>query len=151
IAPIAYHFLKQCGEGMGKDIRGFESEAMGRLMEYDWPGNVRQLKNVIERAVILCDGGNISPRDLPVLEEGDTPRDYVPSTNEELKQIKKEIRQKAVREVEKRFILNALMENGWNVTRAARNVGLQRPNFQNLMRKYGIQLPTGPRPPGDKA
>jgi transcriptional regulator of acetoin/glycerol metabolism len=66
--------------------------------------------------------------------------DNVPSTNEELKQIRKEIRQKAVRKVEKNFILKALENNQWNVTQAAQNVGLQRSNFHNLMKKYGITL-----------
>jgi len=65
----------------------------------------------------------------------------VPSTNEELKRIKKEIRQKAVSTVEKNFVLNALMQSNWTVTRAAKKVGLQRTNFQNLMKKHGITLP----------
>ena len=64
----------------------------------------------------------------------------IPSTNEELKLLKKEIRQKAVRKVEKNFILNALVKNDWNVTRAAQQVGLQRSNFHSLMKKYGIKL-----------
>ena len=64
----------------------------------------------------------------------------IPSTNAELKRIKKEIRRKAVRKVEKNFILNALVKNGWNVTQAAESTGLQRSNFHNLMKKYGITL-----------
>ncbi len=64
----------------------------------------------------------------------------IPSTNEELKQIKKEIRQKAVRKVEKNFILNALVKNNWNVTLAAQSVGLQRSNFHNLMKKHEITI-----------
>ncbi len=70
----------------------------------------------------------------------------IPSTNEELKRIKKEIRQKAVRKVEKNFILKALENNQWNVTKAAQSVGLQRSNFHNLMKKYGITLRRN-RPP----
>ena len=62
----------------------------------------------------------------------------IPSTNEELKRIKKEIRQKAVGKVEKNFILRALEKNKWNVTQAAQSVGLQRSNFHNLMKKYSI-------------
>ena len=56
------------------------------------------------------------------------------------RRIKKEIRQKAVSEVEKNFVLNALALNNWNVTQAARKVGLQRTNFHNLMKKHGIKL-----------
>ena len=67
----------------------------------------------------------------------------VPQTNEELKRVKQEVRQAAVAQIEKKFILNALVRNQWNVTQAAKMVGLQRTNFQNMMRKYGIQRPTG--------
>ena len=67
--------------------------------------------------------------------------DHVPETNEALKRIKKEIRQKAVMKVEKNFLVNALVKNDWNITRAARKVGLQRTNFQILMKKHNIKLP----------
>ena len=59
----------------------------------------------------------------------------------EAKKLKKEIRQKAVNKVERSFVLNALMQNDWNVTRAAEKVGLQRTNFQNLMKKHSITRP----------
>jgi len=143
LLPIAYHFLNQFSENMEKQIAGFDSEAVNRLTEYDWPGNVRQLRNTIERAVILCEQDQISLSDLPLLGDmGDIEQlpENIPSTNEELKCIKKEIRQKAVRKVEKNFIMNALVKNNWNVTQAAKSVGLQRSNFHNLMKKYGITL-----------
>jgi len=65
----------------------------------------------------------------------------IPATNKELKKIKKEIRGKAIQKVEKNFILNALARNNWNVTQASRETGLQRTNFQTLMKKYGIKRP----------
>jgi DNA-binding NtrC family response regulator len=151
ILPIAYHFLRQFTEATGKAIKGLSTEASARLTSYDWPGNVRQLKNAIERAVILCEGKEITLKELPPLDDRGGLVVQVPETNEELKRIKKEIREKAVREVEKNFIIHALMENDWNVTRAARKVGLQRPNFQNLMKKHGISLPTRPLPSRKKA
>ena len=123
--------------------RGFDNEAVARLTEYDWPGNVRQLRNTIERATILCEGDQISLKDLPMpgnFSDIEQLLENIPSTNEELKRIKKEIRQKAVSKVEKNFILKALEINKWNVTRAAQSVGLQRSNFHNLMKKYGITL-----------
>ena len=144
ILPIAYHFLKQFSEITGKDIRGLSIDASARLTAYDWPGNARQLKNVIERAVILCEGNEITPKELPALEDMGGLVVHVPESNEELKRVKKEIREKAVREVEKNFIIQALMQNDWNVTRAAKKVGLQRPNFQNLMKKHAISLPARP-------
>ncbi|MCK4789398.1 MAG: sigma-54-dependent Fis family transcriptional regulator [Desulfobacteraceae bacterium] len=141
ILPIAYHFMKQFSRSLGKNIAGFENDAVNRLTKYDWPGNVRQLRNVIERAVILCEKEQISLKELPFLDDIEQLIEHIPSTNEELKRIKKEIRQKAVSTVEKNFVLNALMQNNWIVTRAAKKVGLQRTNFQNLMKKYGIKLP----------
>ena len=143
ILPIAYHFLNQFSAKMGKPITGFDKEAVSRIVEYDWPGNVRQLRNTIERAAILCETDQISLKDLPLLGEMDDMEqllENIPATNEELKLVKKEIRQKAVRKVEKKFILNALVNNNWNVTQAAQSVGLQRSNFHNLMKKYGITI-----------
>ena len=144
ILPIAYHFLRQFSGTTGKDIKGFSKEASVRLTTYDWPGNVRQLKNVVERAVILCEGNEITPRELPALDDLGGLVVQVPEDNEALKRAKKEIRENAVREVERNFIIQALMQNDWNVTRAAKKVGLQRPNFQNLMKKHGISLPARP-------
>jgi DNA-binding NtrC family response regulator len=145
ILPIAYYFLRQFCEKMGKNIREFNEAAATRLIEYQWPGNVRQLKNVIERAVILCETNQISLTDLPLfgeISEIDKMIETVPQTNEELKILKKEIRQKAVNKVEKNFILNALAQNDWNVTQAALKTGLLRTNFQALMKKHKISRPT---------
>ncbi|MGB5745599.1 MAG: helix-turn-helix domain-containing protein, partial [Desulfobacterales bacterium] len=122
--------------------------ALGMLMAYAWPGNVRELRNVIERAVILCEGDQITLKDLPIggdVADIEQLIDHIPSTNDELKRIKKEIRQKAVAKVEKNFVMNALMKNHWNVTRAAEKVGLQRTNFQSLIKKHHIKIPRHPR------
>ena len=64
-----------------------------------------------------------------------------PRTSEELKQRKKELREKSVEEVERRFVTEALRRNNWNVTRAADDVGMLRPNFQALMRRHHASLP----------
>ncbi len=147
ILPIAYHFLKQFCTNMDKSINGFSDDAVNRLTEYDWPGNVRQLKNVIERAVILCEKDLITHRDLPLLSEItdiEHLMDHIPLNNEELKKIKKEIRQKAVTGIEKKFIVNALIKNNWNITTAAKDVGMQRTNFQGLLKKYKIKRPVKP-------
>ncbi len=144
ILPIAYHFLRQFSESMGKRLTGFDDGAVKRLTEYDWPGNVRQLRNIVERAVIFCEKEQITTKELPLLgivEGIDQVADSIPSTNEELKQLKKEVRKKAVDRIEKKFILNALAKNNWNVTQSAQQVGLQRTNFQSLMKKHGIKLP----------
>ena len=144
ILTIAYHFLGQFCRKMGKTINGFADEAITRLTEYGWPGNVRQLRNVVERAVILCETQSIGIAELPLLGEIDaieTLFDNTPKTNEELKSVKAAVRQKAVSRVEVNFLTHALAANDWNVTRAAKAVGMQRPNFQNMMKKHGISLP----------
>ena len=149
ILPISYHFLHQFCLDFEKKIIGFDDDAVARLTAYDWPGNVRQLRNIIERAVILCEKDKITHRELPLLGEvADIEEliDHVPETNDELKRIKKEIREKAILKVEKNFVTNALMKNDWNVTRAAQNVGLQRTNFQTLMKKHNIKLPRSVKP-----
>lgn len=144
ILPIACFFLKQFNKKMGKNIRKFDEEAVKRLIKYDWPGNVRQLKNVVERGVILCEGNDITLKELPIfgeISEIDEMIQTIPETNADLKLLKKEIRRKAVNKVEKNFILNALAENNWNVTKAAEKTGLQRTNFQTLMKKHKISRP----------
>lgn len=149
ILPISYHFLQHFCLEFEKKIIGFDDETVARLTAYDWPGNVRQLRNIIERAVILCEKDKISPKELSLLGEmADIEKliDHVPETNDELKRVKKEIREKAILKVEKNFVMNALMKNNWNVTRAARKVGLQRTNFQTLMKKHQVTLPRSAKP-----
>jgi DNA-binding NtrC family response regulator len=143
ILPIAHHFLKQYNQHLGKAIAGISTDAAVKLTAYDWPGNVRQLKNIIERAVILCERPTIGPRDLPFADALETV-DTVPATNDALKALKKRIRREAVMTVEKNFLLNALMQADWNISQAARNVGLQRTNFQAMMKKHGIRRPGKP-------
>lgn len=141
IALLAVHFLKKYTEEMGKTIKGFTPEAMERLMRYSWPGNVRELENVIERTVVMIDDEMVKVDHLilPNQQEKEVSENQVPMTSEELKEIKKQAREKAVEEIEKAFILNALERHQWNVTKAAEEVGMLRPNFQALMRKYNLR------------
>lgn len=145
ILPISYHFLHQVGRRLGKNIIGFDENAVQRLTFFDWPGNVRQLRNVIERAVILSESDKITLKELPSLSDSqyfDQLIDAVPGTNEELKRVKKEIRKKATDRIEADFVRAALERCDWNVTRAARETGLQRTNFQAMMKKHGIRRPS---------
>jgi DNA-binding NtrC family response regulator len=141
ISLLAVHFLKKYAEEMGKTVKGFTPEAMEKLMRYPWPGNVRELENVIERTVVMIEDEMIRPEYLilPGQREKENLDEHVPMTSEELKEIKKHMREKAVEEIERAFVLNALERNHWNVTRAAEEVGMLRPNFQALMRKYNLR------------
>jgi DNA-binding NtrC family response regulator len=141
IPALSAHFLKKYSEEMGKAIKGFTPEAMEKLMKYPWPGNVRELENVIERTVVMIDEEMVRVEHLILPGQGENRKieDSVPATSEELKEIKKQLREKAVEDIEKAFIIKALERNQWNVTKAAEEVGMLRPNFQALMRKYGLR------------
>ncbi|OGP86717.1 MAG: Fis family transcriptional regulator [Deltaproteobacteria bacterium RBG_16_48_10] len=141
IPLLAAHFLKKYSEEMGKTMKGFIPEAMERLMRYPWPGNVRELENVIERSVIMVDEEMVRPEHLilPKEEGKEEIEIQVPLTSEELKELKKHLRERAVEDIERAFVINALERNHWNVTRAAEEVGMLRPNFQALMRKYNLR------------
>jgi transcriptional regulator with GAF, ATPase, and Fis domain len=73
----------------------------------------------------------------------------VPRTGDELKRTKKAAREKSVEGIEKAFVLEALKRNAWNVTRSAEETGMQRANFQALMKKYNIRLRGGAAEPTD--
>jgi DNA-binding NtrC family response regulator len=141
IPALAFHFLNQFSKEMERTVKEFSADAMNLLMNHDWPGNVRELENAIHRAVILCSdetvrqGHLVNILDMQPLADLDVPR-----TSEELKRIKKMVREKSVENVEKLFILGALKRNGWSVTASAGQTGMQRSNFQALMKKYDIQI-----------
>jgi DNA-binding NtrC family response regulator len=142
IPLLSVHFLKKYAEEMGKMVKGFTPAAMGKLMKYPWPGNVRELENVIERTIVMIEDEEMVRAEhliLPGQQEKERLTEHVPMTSEGLKEIKKQIREKAVEEVEKAFVLSALERHNWNVTRAAEEVGMLRPNFQAMMRKYNLR------------
>jgi DNA-binding NtrC family response regulator len=141
IPVLAYHLLaKMQGQGSRK-IQTISDAALKVLEQYDWPGNVRQLESTIERAVISCEGTTIEPQHLPlaIARAGLTESYPVPQNNQEFLALKKKLRDQAIGELEREFVLEALQRNDWNVTRAAQEVNIQRPNFQALMRKHAIR------------
>lgn len=141
IPALATHFLEKFNEEMQHKSVEFSPGAMNLLMNHDWPGNVRELENVVQRAVILGGGDVIRQGHLVSIIDMLPRVDLdVPRTSEDLKRIKKVARQKSVENVEKHFVLGALKRNGWNVTRAAEQTGMQRSNFQALMKKYDIRI-----------
>jgi two-component system NtrC family response regulator len=145
IPLLAAHFLEEAKKRSGTNIRGFASETMAKLLAYHWPGNVRELRNVVERMVATAEGDLILAEHLPTTIHGraapppDDPPTMIPATVEELKRAKRQIKETVSDELEKRFVLHALERAGWNVTHAAQLVGMARPNFHTLMRRYGIK------------
>ena len=142
IPALAYHFLKIFGAELGKQVTEISAGALSALTNYDWPGNVRELENVIHRAAILTNDYMIRQAHLVDIVDPAAGRDSlaVPLTGDELKKLKKTAREKSVEEIERQFVLEALRRNDWNVTRSAEQTGMQRPNFQALMKKYAIRV-----------
>lgn len=137
---LARYFLNMFAKRLHKQIEGYSNEAMALLKEYDWPGNVRELKNTVERLVIMSDNATAYSSEVSYALRGKT-REIaatVPKTAEELKKVRREMTQRISDDVEAAFVLEALRRNNWNVTKAADDVGLLRPNFHALMRKHGI-------------
>ena len=116
IPPLAQHFLKRYTERNRKTVKGFTPQAMDLLIHYPWPGNIRELENAVERAVVLLTGNYISERELPLAIAG-TP---LPSGGSEEGGIQPLV------EVEKEVILAALEKTGGNKTEAARQLGITR-------------------------
>ncbi|RJO74427.1 MAG: sigma-54-dependent Fis family transcriptional regulator [Myxococcales bacterium] len=144
IPMLAMHFLAKAAEEAHKATRGFTTEAMAKLVSYGWPGNVRQLKNVCERLVATAEAELVGVEQLPAEISGgtisvDLGSDAVPQTADELKEVKRKLKDMVYAQVEKDFLIDALNRTGWNVTKAAELVGMLRPNFHALMRKYGVK------------
>jgi len=143
ISLLTRYFIQKYGNEVGKDIRGMASDAVSMLEGYQFPGNVRELENIIERAVVLVEGDIIQKEDLELHspdEESALHHPFVPHSLDELKEHKRQIRERAVEPVEKAFVLSALQRNNWNVTRAAEETGMLRTNFQALLKKLGIHV-----------
>jgi len=142
IPALAYHFLKVFGAELGKKITDISEGALSTLTNYGWPGNVRELENVVYRAAILTGDSVVRQAHLVAIIDASQPAAdlAVPRTGDELKRVKKAAREKSVEDIEKQFVLEALRRNDWNVTKSAEETGMQRPNFQALMKKYTIRV-----------
>jgi len=140
IPSLVYYFLEKYSHREKGDL-GISSDALKKLVDFDWPGNIRQLENTIQRALILAEGDKIEAKHIPISSKTvEVPsRHSIPETNEELKKMKKELRQEAIKRLERNFVIQALNRNDWNITKAAISVGMQRTNFHSLMKKYGIK------------
>jgi DNA-binding NtrC family response regulator len=134
-------FLSRYRAATGRGPSSLSAAAIERLSQYPWPGNVRELKNLVERLVVTVDEDTIREHHLPdEIRRREPSRELpVPHTNEELKEMKRTAHDRLCADIEKRFLLDALCRNEWNVSRAARETGMLRPNFHALMRKHGIR------------
>jgi len=125
ILPLAMHFLRKYAEENGKDVVGFDDDAVARLVAYRWPGNVRELENVVERAVVLCDGRTVTDKHLPV-GVGAAPRGAV------------QIPGSTLDEIEKYAILTTLEACGGSTTKAAQMLDISVRKIQYRLHEYGL-------------
>jgi len=124
IPVLVEHFARTASTRLGVGACQPSPEAVRLLTAYDWPGNVRELANVLERAVLLCDGPTLAPEHFPPeITSGERrvgPRD------------------EGLKGAERAMIVKALKENRWNQSKAARALGISRDNLRYRVKKYDI-------------
>jgi len=136
------HLLHQLRAKTGKSIESVDDAALRALVAYDYPGNVRELENIVKRAAVLAKGPTIIVADLPekMRSSAGAGPGAPPANRSELRRAREEARKVAVAEVERSFAMEAMRRNKGNVARAAAAVGMDRRQFQNLIKKYGVQV-----------
>ena len=134
IPLLAVHFLDKYCSKMNKSINGITEEAMKYMMNYDWPGNIRQLENEIERAVTLSEGES-SIRSSELSEEIFRFQEHTETVN----LLEKRSLKDAVEKLEKQMIVNVLDETDWNQTQAAKKLGLSRQGLIKKMQRYKLE------------
>ena len=127
IPLLADYFLKKYTTSMNKKITGISQEAMNFMLRYKWLGNVRELENAIERAVVICRTDKIQLEDLP----------FKISNN----LLYNDLEDKSLSEVEKRHIALVLKENNWNISKSAEDLKIDRVTLYNKIKKYGLHKP----------
>lgn len=129
IPLLSYYFLKKYATLMKKDVKEISQDVISLLMNYDFPGNIRELENIMERGVALSNGGTIEVAHLP----------------EDLKELsirmfrKKEGKIPSLREQEEAYIKWVLKETGGNKTLAAQILGIDRVSLWRKLKKYGLK------------
>ena len=126
IPLLVAHFLREKAAVHRKSVRGLTSQAIEALVAYRWPGNVRQLENWIEQAVVLTDGDLIGLEHFPGLHEQPRPASLAAMPARRLR----------LREMEKQYILETLEQTRWNRAQAARLLGISVRGLQYKLQRY---------------
>ena len=132
ITALAYHFMQKYATIYGRELSEITPGAMSAIMENPWPGNIRELENVMERAVLLSDGALINETSLPL-----PIRQTMSHKTKQMEPFKNVIRT-AGREAERKTILKALEETMGNKTRTAKILGISRSSLYNKICELGI-------------
>ncbi|WP_299978395.1 sigma-54 dependent transcriptional regulator [Desulfobacula sp.] len=124
IPLLAEHFLMKTTQEINRGVERISRDAMDELMLYEWPGNVRELSNAIERAVVVCKTGTITPLDLPIV-----------------KTLENELKKKyfSLTDVEKHHITKILDETSWNISKSSTILGIDRSTLYNKIKRYGLK------------
>ncbi len=130
IPLLARHFLRTFAERQKKDLQEFSSEAMRLLLNHRWTGNVRELENTIEHAVVLAKGSRVEGVDLPLLVTAGPAAQTPPTTS------------KTITGNEARLLREVLEECNWNKTEAAQRLGISRSTLYEKIKKYQLTPPT---------
>ena len=127
IMPLANAFLKRFAAQANRSISGFSPSASERLSGFEWPGNIRQLQNEVQRAVLLCEGNAVDATDLSITAVKTNPDGM--DTNFTL-----------LEGVERNAIVQMLKETGGNKLEAAKRLGIGRQTLYNKIKAYGIEV-----------
>ena len=133
IVPLAHHFLRQIGNEMGKKVPGLSREVVRYITTRSWRGNVRELQNAIERAVIVSEGNLLTSSDFRLLDPPTVSAGNPRVDNTELPQDGVDLP-----ELNRKLIVEAMERTRYNLSAAARLLGLSRPTLRYRMRKYKI-------------
>lgn len=125
IPLLISHFLNKYSHETTKQVDHVTPGAMNLLKEYDWPGNVRELENAIERAVVLSKSRSLGAEAFSFLR----PAPKAPE------------RPLTLREMEKEYVRETLEEEGWNITRSAKVLGINRVTLHKMIKRYDLQAP----------
>lgn len=123
ISPIAHYFLDKYARSMNKDVTDISPEAMKILAQYNWPGNIRELRNTIERALVVVGKKNrigLEDLNLLFLSKATSPGD-------------------SLEEIEKAHVKRILEQSDWNISRSAETLKIDRVTLYNKIKKYGLQ------------
>jgi two-component system response regulator AtoC len=145
IPLLVQHFVGKFNARLHKAISGAEVSSLDALSNHPWPGNIRELENVIERAVLFCDGVELRLSDLPAeiqrIEERrpDMPSVRPPRVSSSVTDGLKEQVKAAMSRLERELIVKALEQTGGNVTHAARLLKISRKGLQLKMKELGLR------------
>jgi two-component system response regulator AtoC len=145
IPLLVEHFLGKFNDRLKKHVAGVEPDALDILASYPWPGNIRELENVVERAVLFCDGPKLRAQDLPPETRGALASTQAPVTDADLEAALasegglKEHVKVAMSRLERELVGRALAQTNGNVTHAARLLKISRKGLQLKMKELGLR------------